>query len=79
MKLMVYVYTRYLIQESNILFRKPPLLGPPLSLPDMLLFIILYYTISCYHIYEGVMVLLTGILLPRIARQGTVCLISIRG
>ena len=35
MKMMVYVYKQYIIQENNILFRKPPLLGPPLSLPEL--------------------------------------------
>ena len=34
-KLMVCVYKLYIIQENNRLFRKPPLLGPPLSLPDI--------------------------------------------
>ena len=29
------IYTQYVIQEHNILFRKPPLLGQPLSLPDI--------------------------------------------
>ena len=33
MKSMVCVY-KYIIQENNRLFRKPPLLGPPLSLPE---------------------------------------------
>ena len=33
MKPMVYVYN-YCVQGHNRLFRKPPLLGPPLSLPD---------------------------------------------
>ena len=35
MTLMVCVYKQYIIQENNRLFRKPPLLGPPLSLPDL--------------------------------------------
>ena len=34
MKLMVCVNKRYIIQDNNRLFRKPPLLGPPLSLPE---------------------------------------------
>ena len=34
MKLTVCVYESCIIQENNRLFRKPPLLGPPLSLPD---------------------------------------------
>ena len=34
MKSLVFVYNKYVIQENNILFRKPPLLGPPLSLPE---------------------------------------------
>ena len=33
---MVCVYEKYMIQENNLLFRKPPLLGPPLSLPKLL-------------------------------------------
>ena len=39
MKLMVCVYTYYIMQEHNISFRKPPLLGPPLSVPDSYLFL----------------------------------------
>ena len=34
MKLMVCAHKQYMIQENNRLFRKPPLHGPPLSLPD---------------------------------------------
>ena len=34
MKLMVCVYKLYTIQDNNRLFRKQPLLGPPLSLPE---------------------------------------------
>ena len=34
MKLMACVYQQYIIQENHILFRKPLLLGPPLSLPE---------------------------------------------
>ena len=30
----VHIYKSYIIQENNRLFRKPPLLGPPVSLPD---------------------------------------------
>ena len=32
---MVCVYEQYVIQEHIIIFRKPPLLGPPLSLPEL--------------------------------------------
>ena len=32
--IMVCVYKSCVIQDNNILFRKPPILGPPLSLPD---------------------------------------------
>ena len=35
MKLMVCVCKKNIILENNRLFRKPPLLGPPSSLPDM--------------------------------------------
>ena len=34
MQLMACVYNKYNCQENKISFRKPPLLGPPLSLPD---------------------------------------------
>ena len=30
----MYIYKSYIIQENQLLFRKPPLLGPPLSLPE---------------------------------------------
>ena len=33
-QLRVFVYKQVIIQENDRLFRKPPLLGPPLSLPD---------------------------------------------
>ena len=36
MNLMVCVHNTYMIQESNRLLRKPPLLGPPLFLPEHL-------------------------------------------
>ena len=34
MQLMVCTCKAYTIQENNRLFRKPPSLGPPLSLPE---------------------------------------------
>ena len=35
--------------------------------------------LDCVHLYEGGRILLTEMQLPRIARQGALCLISIRG
>ena len=44
-----YVYKQYIIQESNISFRKPPLLGPPLSLPEVGNFIEIVGLKQPYH------------------------------
>ena len=47
MQLMVCVYKQYIIQENNRLFRKPPLLGPPLSLAELRILKSRHGEVSC--------------------------------